>query len=254
MTRNVEKNEKINTALFFNPETLTSIESKNPEKLKSFDIIFAPLMCEEYSKMTIGVYIPPVIHETELAFVEKQLIKASKLGIRYALVGNISHIPLIKCTDLIPVGDFRLNVTNSYSKSVFASLGIEKLILSPEITLAMARDIGGGEIVLGKIPLMLTERCFVKENFSCASCGTATLSDRTGVKFPIIREWQHRNIILNSVPTYMGDKKHELSLAGISHRHFVFTDESAQEVISLIDAYCRGAQLREARRIGSRGF
>ena len=85
----------------------------------------------------------------------------------------------------------------------------------------MARDIGGGEIVYGKIPLMITERCFIKENFGCEKCNKAALEDRTGAKFPLMREYGHRNILLNSRPTYMGDKKKELKAHGILHEHFI---------------------------------
>jgi putative protease len=244
---------KFNTALFFNNEILLSLENKHPEKLNRFDVVFAPLMSEKYTKMTNGVYIPPVIHESELPLVLDKLKAASSFGIKYALIGNLSHIPLIKDTGLEPIGDFRLNVTNSYSKAALTALGLQKIILSPELSLAMARDIGGGEIVLGKIPLMLTERCFMKENFSCAKCSCVTLCDRTGARFPMIREWQHRNIILNSIPTYMGDKDGELKRANIAHKHFLFTNESLAETVKLIDAYFNAEPLREVRRIGSRG-
>ena len=250
----VENRGKFNTALFFDTEVLRDLEKKDCEKLGKFDVIFAPLMSEKYTEMTNGVYIPPVIHESELDTVLVKLKDASAKGIKYALIGNLSHIAMVKEAGLLPVGDFRLNVTNSYSRSSLFDLGLERVILSPEISLAMARDIGGGEIVLGKIPLMLTERCFMKENFSCDKCSCVTFSDRTGARFPIIREWQHRNIILNPVPTYMGDKASELSRANIMHRHFLFTNESASEAAKLIEAYFKGSPLREARRIGSRGI
>lgn len=248
------KGGKFNTVLFFSAKTLALVEEKYPETLGSFDVIFAPLMSEKYTKMTSGVYIPPVIHDSELALVEAKLSEAFRGGIKYALIGNISHLPLVKSQGLTPIGDFRLNVTNSYSRQALFELGLERQILSPEISLAMARDIGGGEIVLGKIPLMLTERCFMKENFSCGKCSSCSLSDRTGAKFSIIREWQHRNIILNSVYTYMGDKKEDLNRAAIAHRHFIFTNESADDVAKLLKTYLKGAPLREMRRIGSRGI
>ncbi len=249
-----EKSEKLNTVLFLNGETLAALENKGSERMRMFDIIFAPLMSEKYTKMTSGVYIPPVIHESEISLVENKLRHAEACGIKYALVGNISHIALAKAAGLIPIGDFRLNVTNSYSKAALSDLGVERVVLSPEITLAMARDIGGGEIVLGKIPLMLTERCFMKENFTCDKCSSQSLLDRTGAKFPIIREWQHRNVILNSKHTYMGDKKEELNRANISHRHFIITNESAEEALRLLDSYASSAPLSDARRIGSRGI
>ena len=146
-----------------------------------------------------------------------------------------------------------LNVCNSLTKEEYERLGISDIILSPELTLPMARDIGGGEIVLGRIPLMLTERCFIKENFGCDKCMRATLTDRTGAKFPIIREYNHRNIILNSSITYMGDKKSELSSMGITHEHFIFTTESSTEAINLISSYKKSGALGYAvRRIGKR--
>lgn len=252
--KSLQKCEKFNTALFLNSELLREMENENAEKLKLFDVVFAPLMDEKYAKTTSGVYVPPIIHESELPLVKERLNEALAHGIRYALVGNLSHVTLAKNAGLIPIGDFRLNVTNSYSMAAFLALGVEKIVLSPEISLAMARDIGGGEIVLGKIPLMLTERCFMKENFSCAKCSHVALCDRTGTAFPIIREWQHRNIILNSVITYMGDKKDELKRAGVAHRHFIFTNESEREAVKLIDAYIKGESIGGIRRIGSRGI
>jgi putative protease len=153
------------------------------------------------------------------------------------------------------IGDFRLNIFNSETAAQYANLGIENAVLSPELTLPMARDIGGGEIVYGRIPLMLTERCFIKENFGCKSCNKAALKDRTGAEFPMLREYQHRNIILNSAPTYMADKGSELSAAGISHRHFQFTVETAAEVKAVIRMFESGAKWSAKapfRRIGKR--
>lgn len=248
-----KKSEKINTALFFDSTALENIEKKKPESLEFFDIIFAPLFSQDKCKTANGVYIPPIIHEDELQEVEQALKLSAENGIRYALIGNISHISLVKDAGLVPVGDFRLNVFNSYAKAELERLGVERTVLSPEISLAMARDIGGGEVVLGRLPLMLTERCFIKENFSCEKCGKSSFTDRTGAKFPIIREWEHRNIILNSQLTYMGDKKRELLDAGITHAHFIFTVESDEQILSLIDSYKKGKPLQSFRRIGSRG-
>ena len=116
----------------------------------------------------------------------------------------------------------------------------------------MARDIGGGEIVFGKIPLMITERCFIKENSSCEGCGKSALVDRTGAKFYLMREFGHRNLLLNSRPTYMGDKKNELRAYNIIHEHFIFTNESADEISSIVDSYVRGREISGVRRVGKR--
>ena len=100
---------------------------------------------------------------------------------------------------------------------------------------------------------MITERCFIKENFGCKNRARAHLEDRMGAKFPIICEAGHRNLILNSRPTYMGDRKRELSDAKISHEHFLFTIENASEIYKVITSYAAGLPLSgEVRRIGKR--
>ncbi len=239
-----------NTAQFFNTDALVSV---GKEALSGFDIIFAPLY--DYLKakdVANGVSLPSVVMESEWEGFVSALSKAKEGGAKYALVANISEIEAAREAGLIPIGDFRLNVTNSRSRDEYERLGVTDMILSPEITLSMARDIGGGEIVLGKIPLMITERCFVKENFGCKSCGKASFTDRTGAKFPVMRDSAHRNLILNSKTTYMGDKRRELDSLGIGIRHFLFTNESPNEIKNLLKRYEKGEHLDGARRIGKR--
>ena len=94
----------------------------------------------------------------------------------------------------------------------------------------------------------------MKENFGCKNCGKAALTDRMGEKFPMIREFSHRNIILNSVPTYLGDRGKELSANRISSRHLLFTVESGEEILKILKAHKSGASLSvgKIRRAGRR--
>jgi len=252
------KARTMKTALFFKPDTLLGVLNKNGSLLSDFDVIFVPL--DEYRslpdgvrKVITGIYIPPIIMESEWDEVLHLAEEAESFGAKHALIGNISHIQLLSGTSLVPVADFRFNIANKYSKAVYSLLGVENVILSPELTLPQARDIGGGVITLGRIPLMITERCFTKENFGCNSCGKAALTDRKGMKFPLLREYRHRNVIFNSAPTYMGDKKNELKSACIESTHFMFSTESADECVRLLNAYKRGEQLDVPhRRLGKR--
>lgn len=242
---------RLKTALFLKKEPFALACEKNPEALSLFDIVFLPI--ENFGGESGGVYIPPVIMDSEIPTVERMLSAAKESGATYALVGNIGHFALAKRAGLVPIGDFRLNITNSYAREAYRALGASDAVLSPEITLPMARDIGGGEIVYGRVPLMLTERCFIKENFGCERCSSASLEDRTGAKFPMLYEFGHRNLILNSRPTYMGDRASELSSSGIGHMHFIFSVESADEVLRVISAFKSGKSLPcEVRRIGNR--
>ncbi len=240
-----------NTALFLKEEVLLSLGGELPVKL---DGVFVPLFSSDAAlKAANGVYLPPIIFDSEKERVREGLEKAKKQRIKYALVGNIGAIELLKETKLIPIGDFRLNVTNSETKMLYKTLGIEHIVLSPELTLPMARDIGGGLFSYGRIPLMITERCFMEENFGCNNCGRCVLVDRYAEKFPIMREYPHRNLILNSRYTYVGDRREELKKYRINSTHFLFTTESAEEALTAMRSFALGVPLKsEVRRVGKR--
>ena len=244
-------NTSMKTSLFLSANTYYELKEKNPLSADFFDIVFLPLA--DFSGICEGVYIPPIVTDTEIPEITALLKKAKDKGAKYALVGNIGHLPLAKSAGLVPIGDFRLNITNSYAMAEYKDLGVKACVISPELTLPMARDIGGGETVYGRIPLMLTERCFIKENFGCEKCTSASLRDRTGAHFPIVREYGHRNLILNSRPTYMGDRKRELADYKIKQLHFIFTVENPRECDGVITSFIRGISLKgEVRRIGKR--
>ncbi len=243
--------EELVTALFYDPKVYAALAERAAELI---DISFLPLFrLDEYDGEISGVALPPVIFDTEQGEIEKMLEKALLRGAKWAFVGNIGQIELAKRFGLSPIGDFRLNISNSAAREEYRELGVESALLSPELTLPMARDIGGGVIVYGRIPLMLTERCFIKENFGCERCRSAAFTDRTGARFRLMREYQHRNLILNSTPTYMGDRREQLRAAGLLHHHLIFTVESEREAGAILDAFERGAPLPfGVRRMGKR--
>ena len=220
------------TAIFFNTDTFDGLDENT---LAYFDKIFLPLL--DYSEScdgANGVYIPPVIMEHELPRVEKMMQKAKENGAEYALIGNPSHVELARRCSLEPIGDFRLNVINEDAKKVWEKIGISDVVLSPELTSRQARQLSSRAIVYGRLPLMITERCFMKENFGCDKCGKCALTDRKGIKFPMKREFEHRNVIFNSAYTYMGDKTDEIR--GLPY-HFIFTTESADEVKRIVRSF-----------------
>ena len=256
-TRNsaFKQTKVVKSAYFHDADALRELNKREPSALLNFDKIYIPLFSytESDGALGYGAAIPPVITDSQKGAVIKRLSQIKEMGARELLISNISHINLCCEMGFDLMGDFRLNITNSPARCEWEKRGITSFVLSPELTLPMARDIGGSVIVYGKIPLMLTERCFIKENFGCNKCGTATLTDRTGAKFPIIREFEHRNVILNSTPTYMGDKQDELRAASLSSHHFIFTNESAKEISDIIGAYKRKKPLPfTVRRMGKR--
>ncbi len=232
------------SARFYCPEQITE------RALQFFDCIYLPLA--KFDSCANGVVLPPVIFDSERRTVTEQLKAAVAAGAKYALVGNLGHLSLVREAGLIAVGDYRLNITNPESIAQLETLGISSCILSPELTLPQIRDIGGESavIVYGRLPLMTLEKCVIRELADCAACAknTVRMRDRRGVEFPVLREWEHRNIVYNSLPTNMSDREGELMRAGITARHFVFSVESAAEVDAVIEAYRTHSALPNAVR------
>ena len=241
-SQNVCKKER--SARFYTPKQIT------PAARAFFDRIYLPLGKE--TAECDGVVLPPVIFERDRKTVAEMLSAAKQKGVHYALVGNLGHIELVKQSGLVPVGDFRFNVTNCESVCVLEEMEIHSLILSPELTLPQARDIKGDTslIVYGRIPLMTVEKCVIREIADCDTCAknAAVLTDRRGVRFPVLREWEHRNVIYNSLPTSMSDRQDQLTKAGITNQHFIFSTEAPDEVDEVIRLWKKGAALPFAVR------
>ena len=241
-SHNVSK--KTRSARFYSPEQIT------PLAREFFERIYLPLGKE--TSETDGIILPPVIFERDLKVVQQMLLDAARKGVRYALVGNLGHIDIVKKAGLVPVGDFRFNVTNCETVCTLEQMGIDSLILSPELTLPQARDVWGDTslIVYGRIPLMTVEKCVIKEIANCDTCAqnAAVLTDRRGVSFPVLREWEHRNVIYNSLPTSMSDRQDQLTKAGITNQHFIFSTETPGEVDEVIKLWKKGVALPYAVR------
>lgn len=241
-----KKRVPLRSAVFARPEQVTEAARDY------FGRIYLPLF--SFAAGADGVVLPPVIFDRDAGRVAEALRSAKAAGAVYALVGNAGHLGFAVDAGLVPVGDFRLNVTNSESAVFWEKRGMEQCILSPELTLPQMRDIGGNTavIVYGRIPLMLLEKCVTKEVADCAGCaaGHAELIDRRGVRFPLLREWEHRNLVLNSLPTCMSDREDLLLRAGLAAWHFLFTVESPREVDRVLSAFRSGAPLAgQVRRV-----
>lgn len=231
--------KKMRSAVCYRAEQVT------PDARAYFDRVYLPLF--SYAPVANGVVLPPVIFDGDLDRVRAALRAARAQGAVYALVGNAGHLPLATEVGLIPVGDFRLNITNAESAAFWERAGMEQCVLSPELTLPQMRDIGGNTavIVYGRLPLMILEKCVTKEIADCSACasGRAELCDRRGVRFPVLREWEHRNLIVNSLPTGMSDREDSLLRAGLCAWQFLFTVETPREVDAVIRAYRNGSAL-----------
>lgn len=200
-----------------------------------FDLCIRPLFLRGAAPAD-GVMLPPVVMPGEEDEFSRALRQSASEGVRYALCEAPWQFAAARQAGLIPLGDFRLNVTNAKTFSLFSEMGVGDLLLSPEIPMRALSRLPGRVLTYGRIPLMLTERCFMREIANCDTCGRTALCDRRQARFPILRIPIHRNEILNSLPTYMGDRPGELADAKITAEQYRFTVESAEETRDVIAA------------------
>lgn len=237
------KRTQSRTARFFDAGQITD------QALSYFDICYLPLELTVTTDKALcnGVALPPVIFPEDTQRIREMLKDAASKGYEHVLVGNIGHVALAQGLGMTLHGDYRLNVANDATVAALEQMGFADVIASAEMSLAKLRDLGGNTaaVVYGRIPLMTLERCINKQAFGCKACmqGKAELVDRRGVHFPVLRTYDHRNLVLNSLPTGMSDKARALADAGIVAQHFIFTVEDAATVNTVIRAYKEGAAL-----------
>lgn len=207
--------------------------SQIPDK-HPFKRIFIPIWSsnEDFIDNRAGVEIPRGLFGKEQEL-RKRLAALKKLGVKNALCGNIGSYTLAKELGFEVFGDFGLNVYNSKTASE-----INSPILSFELTVEAANSINAddtGIIAYGRLPLMLTRNCPIKNNIGCAECGkNGKLTDRKGIEFTVVCSPYPCVEILNSLPVYMADRMHEIHTDFI---HFYFTKETQSDVEKIISLY-----------------
>ena len=203
----------------------------------SADMIFVPLGTNDeiIKSKGYGVELPHGMFGNQEK-VERLLEKSSA---EYCLCHTLDAVAVAKKFSKKVIASPSLNVLNSLSMDVAKSLGIDKVIVSNECTLDKFGKISSstpiGLTVYGRIPLMLTRNCPVKNGKKCAECNRESyITDRMGIRFPVKCNMGYSEI-LNSRPIYMADRMGEIPDCDIMF--FNFTTESKYEVESVISAY-----------------
>lgn len=204
-----------------------------------FDVIYLPLRRFAAGRAN-GVVLDPVLTDRELSEARRLLCRAAEDGARHVLLSNIGQLSLVEGLPVTVHGDFRLNIVNQLSASLYPFADV---MLSPEMTLPQIRDIRTKKsvIVYGRIPLMVTEK----------PIGANQLRDRTRAVFPILHGQDgERDRIFNSVITYMDDRRDKLNGLGISDFHYLFSVESREEAEMAVERIRRGIAPKDpVRRI-----
>ena len=196
----------------------------------------------------VAVTLPRVIRDDETRELLGDLQDAAALGIRRALIGNLGHLPLVLSRGMEPAADFGMNLFNSRAAEQLLHLGFVSCTASFELSLPQLRDLSKPlpmeMIVYGRLPLMLTENCLIKNRTGACTChaGPVKLIDRMGEEFRVVRDCGTcRSVVLNGKKLYLLDKKENVRRFGLWALRLSFTTENTGEVYSVLSAWSGGA-------------
>ena len=186
--------------------------------------------------------LPRVISDNQVQDMMSVLRELKDKGIREALVGNLGHIFYARNAGMAVRGDFGLNMFNSFSLGVLKEAGLLSATASFELRLAQIKDlakpIDTEIIVYGRLPLMVSDQCVIKESAGHCACQVpGQLADRMGSVFPVVKEYGCRNVIYNAHKLYLADKKEDMYSAGLWGLRMLFTTESGRECAEVARGY-----------------
>ncbi len=220
-------------------------EEQIPENLVGISRIILPI---EVSAKTVeslnekgievAIEVPTPVFSNADKYIEK-LKELKNHGASLAWVCTLDGIGIAKRADFDFATGFGMNVFNSLSLGEMQNIGAADSLLSCEINLSEASRLSGdiprGIMIYGRIPLMLTRNCPIRNKLTCAECGSeSSLVDRMGVHFPVVCK-NGASFILNSRPLWMADKQN--GLRNIDYGLLYFTNEEKNECERVIEAY-----------------
>ena len=137
--------------------------------------------------------------------------------------------------------DYGLPVFNAQALKELKRFDFASATASFELKLAQLRDISKAlpteAIVYGRLPLMLTENCIIKNRTGRCTCeGENILTDRKGERFPVVKAPGCRSEILNSRKLFLADKP-EWKKAGLTYARLMFTTENPWECVQALERY-----------------
>ena len=204
-----------------------------------------PELCQKLVKRgAVSAVLPRIAHDREIEKLKEAMLRIRELGIKDVLVGNLGLLLPARDAGMRIRGDFGLNIYNSGSLNVLKKLEFASATLSFEMTMPQIRDVSKlvpcEILIYGRLPLMVTEHCLIKNRTGECNCHLATikLTDKTGAEFPVIKDGNScRSVLLNGKKLSWLDRQEDLARIGVWATRLYFTTENNQEVDRVLSDY-----------------
>lgn len=226
---------------------VTSFEQFDTVKDMNFSLLYIPLNIvlnhrselEPYKAKTV-IVLPAIINENDAANIYAEAESLLTYGFYGISVNNIAEV--IRFKNYNTRGSFRLNISNSYALDMYKELQVSVSELSPELNFRQLKNIQKTiptqMMVYGRLPLMITENCVIKNGGGCPCTGVNYLTDRLGMRFPVIKDGDScRSVILNCKKTFLGFDMDKIKFSGVCFYRMYFTDESPEECVRIAESF-----------------
>lgn len=174
----------------------------------------------------------------------KSLLNA-QIAIAGVYVSNLEGLTYIKNHyDYNIFGDIHTYAYNNNSIDTYKELGVENFTSPVELTYRelIKRNNKSEELIIyGRMPMMVSAGCIQNTQEGCKFDKEGQIkyiSDRKGAKLPVFCNCTECcNFVFNSIPTYLADKKNEISKLSPQSLRIMFTDESqknCKQILNLV--------------------
>lgn len=195
-----------------------------------------------YPAIEFAVTLPRIVWGREEEQLRRELAAVQGAGVQTVLAGTLGPCRLARELGFALRGDFGLGLTNTLTAEALAQMGFSSATASFELKMAQIRDLRKDlpleALVYGRLPLMLTENCIMKDR-GCPCTGENRLRDRKGEEFPVLRAWGCRNELFNAKILYLADKP-DWRRAGLWGARLAFTTETGKTCASRFREYREG--------------
>ena len=192
----------------------------------------------------LAAVLPRIVHDGEMPKLKQDLQNLRSVGVKDVLAGNLGLLIPVREAGFRIHGDFGLNIFNSASMNLLRDLEFTSATASFEMTLPQIRDMSKAvntEVIgYGRLPLMVTEHCLMRNRTGECSCHMAPMKliDKTGAEFPVIKDGDScRSVLLNGKKLSWLDRQDDLAKLGIWAVRVYFTTESPREVNRIMADY-----------------
>ena len=181
---------------------------------------------------------PRFVHDEDKVIESLEYIR-DKFGINRLFCHTPDSIAIGKKLGFELYGNYTLNIFNSYSAEYMKTLGLKDCVFSFEAKQSqyenLCTTLSTGALVYGKIPLMLTVNCPIKNEVGCKNC-TGYIIDRTKRKLPVICHAGYTEI-LNSDILYLGEMPDNTDFGLV-----MLSDENASRTENIFESILSGGK------------